>query len=110
MRPENIRVVLNRRMKKSEISLEDAEAGIGNELYWPIPMDFGTTYEAINNGKPLLEIAPKARITKNIFGLASSLSTPKKENQVKMVPFSEITSLINFAHASGNEHLTNDEL
>jgi len=83
VRPENIKVVLNRRMKKGEISLEDAEAGIGNELYWAIPNDFGTTMEAINNGKPLLDIAPKARITKNIFGLASSLSTPKEEKPKK---------------------------
>ena len=83
VRPENIKVVLNRRMKKGEISLEDAEAGIGNELYWAIPNDFGTTMEAINNGKPLLDIAPKARITKNIFGLANSLSTPKEEKPKK---------------------------
>ena len=83
----NIKVVLNRRMKKSEISLEDAEAGIGNELYWAIPNDFGTTMEAINNGKPLLDIAPKARITKNIFGLASSLSTSKEEKPKKKWSF-----------------------
>jgi pilus assembly protein CpaE len=87
VRPENIKVVLNRRMKKSEISLEDAEAGIGNELYWAIPNDFGTTMEAINNGKPLLDIAPKARITKNIFGLASSLSTSKEEKPKKKWSF-----------------------
>jgi pilus assembly protein CpaE len=70
-------------MKKSEISLEDAEAGIGNELYWAIPNDFGTTMEAINNGKPLLDIAPKARVTKNIFNLANSLSVPKDEKPKK---------------------------
>jgi pilus assembly protein CpaE len=83
VRSENIKVVLNRRMKKGEISLEDAETGIGKELYWTIPNDFGTTMEAINNGKPLLDIAPKARVTKNIFDLATSLSAPKEEKQKK---------------------------
>ena len=83
VRPENIKVVLNRRIKKGEISLEDAQAGIGKELYWTIPNDFGTTMEAINNGKPLLDIAPKARITKNIFGLANSLAAPKEEKPKK---------------------------
>ena len=80
---ENIKVVLNRRMKKGEISLKDAETGIGKELYWAIPNDFGTTMEAINNGKPLLDIAPKARVTKNIFDLANSLSVPKEEKPKK---------------------------
>ena len=76
---ENIKVVLNRNMKKGEISYKDAEAGIGRELYWTIPNDFGTTMTAINNGKPLLNIAPKALITKNIQDLANSLATPKEK-------------------------------
>jgi pilus assembly protein CpaE len=83
VRPERIKVVLNRNMKKCEISLEDAEAGIGKELYWAIPNDFGNTMAAINNGKPLLDIAPKARITKSIFDLANSLSIPKEEKPKK---------------------------
>jgi pilus assembly protein CpaE len=83
VRSENVKVVLNRRMKKGEISLKDAETGIGKELYWTIPNDFETTVEAINNGKPLLDIAPKARVTKNIFDLANSLSVPKEEKQKK---------------------------
>ena len=81
VRSENIKIVLNRSMKKGEISLKDAETGIGKELYWTIPNDFETTVEAINNGKPLLDIAPKARVTKNIFDLANSLSAPKEEKQ-----------------------------
>ena len=83
VRSENIKVVLNRRMKKDEITLKDAETGIGKELYWTIPNDFETTVEAINNGKPLLDIAPKARVTKNIFDLANSLSVPKEEKPKK---------------------------
>ena len=81
--PERIKVVLNRSMKKGEISLEDAEAGIGKELYWTLPNDFGNTMAAINNGKPLLDFAPKARITKSIFDLANSLSIPKEEKPKK---------------------------
>ena len=83
VRPENIKIVLNRKIKKGEISLEDAQAGIGKELYWTIPNDFGTTMEAINNGKPLLDIAPKARITKNIFDLANSLAVSQVEKPKK---------------------------
>ena len=80
---ESIKVVLNRNMKKGEISYKDAETGIGRELYWAIPNDFRATMTAINNGKPLLEIAPKAAITKSIQDLAKSLSAPKEKSSKK---------------------------
>jgi pilus assembly protein CpaE len=68
-------------MKKSEIKLKDAEAGIGKELFWTIPNDFGSTMAAINNGKPLLEIAPKAAISKSFIDLAEKLSVPGDDSQ-----------------------------
>jgi len=34
---------------------------------------------AINNGKPLPDIAPKSQITKNIKELAKRISLPKEE-------------------------------
>ena len=83
VRPDRIKVVLNREMKKGEISLTDAEAGIGQKLYWTIPNDFGATMAAINNGKPLPDIAPKAQITKSIKELAKSISLPPEENAKK---------------------------
>jgi pilus assembly protein CpaE len=79
MQAENIKVVLNRNMKKGEISLKDAEAGIGRKLFWTIPNDFRVTMTAINNGKPLQEIAPNAQVTKSIRDLANSLSIAKKK-------------------------------
>jgi pilus assembly protein CpaE len=66
-------------MKKGEISVKDAEAGIGRKLFWTIPNDFRVTMTAINNGKPLQEIAPNAQVTKSIRDLANSLSIAKKK-------------------------------
>jgi pilus assembly protein CpaE len=83
MQAENIKVVLNRNIKKGEIKVKDAEAGIGRKLFWAIPNDFRSTMTAINNGKPLQEIAPNAEITQNIRGLASSLSITKKKTPKK---------------------------
>lgn len=80
---ERIRVVLNRFIKKGDISVEDAEAGIGKELFCTIPNDFNATMAAINNGKPLLEIAPKADISKSFLSLASSLAMPSTNERVK---------------------------
>ena len=62
---ERIRVVINRYLKRSEITLQDAEKCIGNEIFWTIPNDYKTTISAINQGKALSEIAKRAPFTKN---------------------------------------------
>jgi pilus assembly protein CpaE len=79
---DRIKIVLNRYMKKSEVTLVDAEKGIGQELFWIIPNDFRTTMSAINKGKSLMQIEPKAPITKNFLNLANLLD-PAKEGQSK---------------------------
>jgi len=73
---EKINVVLNRYIKKGEISLNDAEAGIGKELFWVVPNDYDTSMSAINSGKPLLNVAPGAAITKSFIEMAKSLNDP----------------------------------
>jgi pilus assembly protein CpaE len=73
---DKIKVVLNRYIKRSEISLGDAEAGIGKELFWVVPNDYDTSMSAINSGKPLLRLAPGAAITKSFIELAHRLDEP----------------------------------
>ena len=73
---DKINVVLNRYIKKGDISLNDAEAGIGKELFWVVPNDYDTSMSAINSGKPLLNVAPGAAITKSFIEMARSLNDP----------------------------------
>ena len=80
---DRIKIVLNRYLKNSEISLKDAEAGISKELFWIIPNDFTTTMSAINKGKPLPQIASKAAITKNFAELANALTMPEAKQEKK---------------------------
>jgi pilus assembly protein CpaE len=79
---EKIKVVLNRYIKRGEISVSDAEAGIGRELFWVVPNDYDTSMSAINSGRPLLNVAPGAAITKSFIELAKSLNEPQ-EGKVK---------------------------
>ena len=79
---ERIRVIINRYLKKSEISLKDAETGIDKKVFWTIPNDYRTTMSAINQGKPLCQSAPKAAIAKSMKGLAEAL-TKGDENKEK---------------------------
>jgi len=77
---ERIRIVINRYLTNSEISLQDAEESIHKKIFWTIPNDYSTTMSAINNGKPLSEIAAKAQITRNLNDLAD-IFAPKEKNQ-----------------------------
>lgn len=83
LRKEQIKVVVNRYLKKSEISLKDAKAGIGEDLSWIIPNDYRTTMSAINQGKPLPKIAPKAPITQNFKNLANVFFHPDSGREKK---------------------------
>jgi pilus assembly protein CpaE len=65
--------VINRYLKKSDITLKEAEENVHSEIFWSIPNDYKTTMSAINRGKPIHEISPRADITKNLEELADSL-------------------------------------
>jgi pilus assembly protein CpaE len=80
---QRLKVILNRYIKKGDISLEDVETGIGREVFWTIPNDFRTTMSAINNGKPLIGIAPKAAITKNFLELAGAFNESEENKPPK---------------------------
>jgi len=77
---ERIRIVINRYLTNLEISLQDAEESLHKKIFWTIPNDYSTTMSAINNGKPLSEIAAKAQITRNLNNLADTFA-PKEKNQ-----------------------------
>jgi pilus assembly protein CpaE len=84
LRKERIKVVLNRYISKSEISVQDATKGIGHDFFWIIPNDYGTTMSAINSGKSLPEIAPKSKIVKSLKQLSETMfpggkAEPKKK-------------------------------
>lgn len=77
---EHIRFVINRYTTKSEISLEDAEKGVGQEVFWKIPNDYKTTMAAINQGKPLKNVDPGSHIAKNFKKFAEKLTENDGEN------------------------------
>jgi pilus assembly protein CpaE len=80
---DQIKVVVNRYVKKCEIPLNDAKAGIGEDLFWIIPNDYQTTMSAINQGKPLLKIAPKTQISKSFERLAEVFLHPNTNQEQK---------------------------
>ena len=76
------KIVINRYLKKSQVSLKDAEDAINRKIFWTIPNDYKTTMSAINQGKALPQFAAKSAVTKNLKELAATLA-PKEEKQEK---------------------------
>jgi pilus assembly protein CpaE len=72
---EKIKMVVNRYLKKSDPSIEDAEASFEKEIFWIIPNDYQTTSNAINEGKSLAQYAPRKPITRNFKEMAAKLVT-----------------------------------
>jgi Flp pilus assembly CpaE family ATPase len=68
-----IKIIVNRYMAGSCISVKNAEEGIGQPVFWTIPDDCESTMAAINEGKVLSEIAQRSSVTKAIRGLAATL-------------------------------------
>jgi len=81
---EKIKIVVNRQgLEDSQISQSKALETIGREISWVIPNDYPTMVEARNNGIPLMEQAPRAKITKAIEALALSVgnTAPSKADE-----------------------------
>jgi len=80
---ERVKIVANRWLKKSDISLDDAEEGLGEKFFWVLPNDYNTTTAAISTGKPLSQVAPKAVITRKLKKMADALVPEEKSAAVK---------------------------
>jgi pilus assembly protein CpaE len=80
---ERVRLVINRYLKKSDITLKEAQENVHAEIFWCIPNDYKTTMSAINRGKPLHEISPRADITKELEGLADSIIIGERKPEKK---------------------------
>ncbi len=78
---ERIKIVINRYLKKSQVSLKDAEDAINRKIFWTIPNDYKTTMSAINQGKALPQFAAKSAVTKNLKELAATLALKEQKGK-----------------------------
>jgi pilus assembly protein CpaE len=62
-------------LEDSDISLNKALETIGRKVYWQLPNDYATMVGARNNGVPLCQFAPKARLTRSINDMVRLLSS-----------------------------------
>ena len=78
---ESIKVIVNRFVKNSDISLKDSEKSINKKIFCTIPNDYDTTMRAINLGKPIRMMDHGSEISNKFMELAYAISgkTEKKK-------------------------------
>ncbi len=98
---EKTKVVVNRQgLEDAQISMSKALETIGREISWTIPNDYATMVEARNNGIPLMDQAPRAKITRAMEAVAAAVGDAsiarveidEKEKKVKRGLFSFLGS------------------
>jgi pilus assembly protein CpaE len=82
-RKERIRIVVNRHTKNAEISVKEAEESLHRSVFWTLPNDYRVTMSAINQGRPISEIAPKASMTRSLKSLANRLLETQEAEKKK---------------------------
>ncbi len=71
---EKVKIVVNRAGVGNEpIRLKKAQDTIGQDIFWQVPNDYRLMVEVRNNGVPLIEKAPKAKITTSLEDMAKAL-------------------------------------
>ena len=86
---EKVEVIVNRAgLEANEISLYKALETIGHAVFWQLPNDYATMVGARNNGLPLCQFAPKARLTRSLNDMVRHLtsgesSTKSQDDQPK---------------------------
>jgi len=73
---EKIEIVVNRAgLEDNDISLNKALETIGRTVFWQLPNDYATMVGARNNGLPLCQFAPKARLTRSVNDMVRALTS-----------------------------------
>jgi pilus assembly protein CpaE len=80
---KKVEIVVNRMgLEDSDISLNKALETIGREVFWQLPNDYATMVGSRNNGVPLCQFSPKARLTRSINDLVKHLSSTEDSEAI----------------------------
>ncbi|MDR3409621.1 MAG: AAA family ATPase [Formivibrio sp.] len=78
---EKINLIVNRYEKGGDIRLEDVESTLGMQVTHTIPNSFRAVSASVNQGVPVMKIAPHDPVTKALLQWAKTLSTEPNVKQ-----------------------------
>lgn len=70
---EKIRLVMNRFLSAEQDVLKETEEILKQKAFWLLPNDYPSASQAVNSGKPLIDVAPRSAVAQSYRDLASSL-------------------------------------
>lgn len=76
---DKIKLLVNRNEKKGMITVEDVAQALRQEVFMSIPNSFGTVADSINQGIPILKLAPRDPVAKALREMACALVDVKKD-------------------------------
>jgi pilus assembly protein CpaE len=78
---DKIHLIVNRYEKGGEIQLEDVERTLGMKVYKTVPNSYSAVSASVNQGVPIMKIAPRDPVTKSLQAIAANLgSNPQSKN------------------------------
>ncbi|MFA5170676.1 MAG: AAA family ATPase [Sulfuriferula sp.] len=78
---DKIHLIVNRYEKGGEIQLEDVERTLGMKVYKTVPNSYSAVSASVNQGVPIMKIAPRDPVTKSLQEIAATLgSNPHSKN------------------------------
>ena len=70
---EKVRIVVNRYQKGGDIGLDDVKRALGHEVAHVVPNQFDDVAASVNQGVPIMKLAPNSTVTKALLQIASTL-------------------------------------
>ncbi len=70
---DKLKLVVNRYLDRSEISIKEAEAILNYPVFMTIPNDYASALAAINKGEPLVRLFPRSPVSKMIGELSKQV-------------------------------------
>lgn len=74
---DKLKLVLSRSLKDADLTVQDAEKSLNAKFFHTLPEDYPTALSAVNLGKFLKDVAPKAQLTRSINEMARQLVGPR---------------------------------
>ena len=87
-----IKIILNKVDTRSDIKLKDVEATLNTKIYASLQADYRLVASSMNQGIPVVTMAPRSKISRGFNDLVSKISTTKeawKVNEGKAEKFDE---------------------
>jgi len=81
--PDKIRLVMNRYLPAEQEVLKETEDILKQKTYWFFPNDYPSVSQAVNGGKPIIEMASRSQVAKAFKEFALSFETKSKAGSAR---------------------------